>query len=162
METIKEWAFTVCITMVGAALFSMLVPKGSMKKTVQFTISLFFLVSIVSPLIQSPLTLDFESLLGSYDNQSVQANVENTANEQIKSLAAKKTEDVVLEKLKEKNVQPEKIAVNVNINEDGSICINDISIFLYKENAQEQKNLQTFIESELEIETQVFVENNDS
>ena len=42
MSEIKQWAVNICITLAATAVFSMLVPNGSMEKVLKFTISLFF------------------------------------------------------------------------------------------------------------------------
>lgn len=61
MDSIQSWALAVCITMVGATIFSMLVPNSNMKKVVTFAINLFFISSLLSPIVISPPNIDFSA-----------------------------------------------------------------------------------------------------
>lgn len=61
MDSIQSWALAVCITMVGATVFSMLVPNSNMKKVVTFAINLFFISSLLSPIVIHPPNIDFSA-----------------------------------------------------------------------------------------------------
>lgn len=61
MDSIQSWALAVCITMVGATIFSMLVPNSNMKKVVTFAINLFFISSLLSPIVIDPPNIDFSA-----------------------------------------------------------------------------------------------------
>lgn len=56
METIKQWAFCACISVVIGVVASFLSPPGKMEKIYKYVISLFFLCCLFSPvLFKTPL-----------------------------------------------------------------------------------------------------------
>ena len=67
MSEIKQWAVNICITLAATAVFSMLVPNGSMEKVLKFTISLFFVCCLLTPFL---VGLPQGIRLGSSDNLS--------------------------------------------------------------------------------------------
>ncbi len=59
----QNWAMSICVAMIGGALFSMLVPNGNMKKVLTFTLNLFFISTIAAPILTGITQLDFSSNL---------------------------------------------------------------------------------------------------
>ena len=61
MSEIKQWAVNICITLAATAVFSMLVPNGSMEKVLKFTISLFFVCCLLTPFLVGLPQIDWEA-----------------------------------------------------------------------------------------------------
>lgn len=59
MEQIKMIATSICVTAVITGIFTLLVPNNSFDKVMRFSISLFFIAAIVSPIFTQGLKFDF-------------------------------------------------------------------------------------------------------
>ncbi len=67
MELIKSWAFSICIAGVAITITQILIPKGSVNKTLEIVLRVFLLSIIVSPVLFS---VDFKGITeGSFQNQ---------------------------------------------------------------------------------------------
>lgn len=68
MELLKNWTICICITLVVATIFSLIIPTGNMGSFYKIIISLFVFLSFVFPLKDAKINnekLDFG--LGIYD-----------------------------------------------------------------------------------------------
>lgn len=57
MEFIKEWTFTVCITLIVCVMVSLLLPSGTVGKYGKIIVSLFIFVSLITPLTKNDISL---------------------------------------------------------------------------------------------------------
>ncbi len=51
MEMIRSIGASICITIIVTGIFSILVPGKNMEQTIQLAVGLFFLASIVLPIV---------------------------------------------------------------------------------------------------------------
>jgi stage III sporulation protein AF len=49
MESLKEWAMTICFAALAAGLANIIAPKGNLEKVYKFAVSLFFLCCVLVP-----------------------------------------------------------------------------------------------------------------
>ncbi len=133
MELIRNWATVVCITLVVTILFSMLVPKGSMERVLQFSISLFFIVSFITPFITqfSSFRLDVSASAQVEESnlESVSA-LEESFEQKLLELTKENLEEKGKGFLEEIGVRCQKISVSINKEEDDSITISKITVWL--------------------------------
>ena len=118
METLKQVlvGFSAAAIFIGA--LTQLYPSGSMKKTVKYAFSLLFLCICVT-LFATALRLDIRVDLP--DTASVSADITAAANAQAEYLCETL--------LKENEIDYKKVIVNTNIDENGGIYINSITVY---------------------------------
>lgn len=112
-------------------VYKALVPSDKMSSQVKLLVSCFFMVSVINAVSGAVPFWDISDILDadtSYNDYSVQLEkltAEETANELRKRIS---------EKLAEENISPEKIYIDVNISDSGSISISEIKlVFIRKE-----------------------------
>ncbi|MDD6727711.1 MAG: hypothetical protein PUE08_00610 [Eubacteriales bacterium] len=74
MEFIKEWTFSICITLVASVLISLLMPSGTTGKYGKLIISLFIFLSILTPFSKADLYL----ALDEFNEQSYSQSCEES------------------------------------------------------------------------------------
>lgn len=80
MDFIKNWIFSVCVTLILSVIFSAFTPKGNVGKFYKIIISLFIFVSFVYPLTNCEfknLKVDFPSFSNVYTNELNNTNEKN-------------------------------------------------------------------------------------
>lgn len=152
MDFIREWAFSICITLIATSLFSLLAPKGSMEKILKFTISLFFLNCLVTPFIVNPPKINFDIDQVDPRNESSNYDVVTKTNEQFLSITKKNIEKTLSGILVSNNINCKKIEININISQDKSIFISSIDILLDKSYIMMDNQIKELIKKEVEME----------
>lgn len=66
MDFIKEWTFSICLTLIVSVIFSMLSPKGSMGKYFKIILSVFIFISFVYPLKNGDININLPEFDTSY------------------------------------------------------------------------------------------------
>lgn len=51
MDAVRSWAMSACLAALAAGIAGMLAPKGNMEKMFRFAVALFFLCSVLAPLL---------------------------------------------------------------------------------------------------------------
>lgn len=59
MDFIKEWTFTICITLIISVVFSMLTPKGNMGRFFKIILATFIFLSFIYPLKSEQIDINF-------------------------------------------------------------------------------------------------------
>lgn len=80
MDFIKNWIFSVCLTLILAVIFSIMTPKGSMGKFYKMIISIFIFISFLYPLTDtraSDFKIDIPSLNNTYSSSLEDAQRNN-------------------------------------------------------------------------------------
>lgn len=159
MNWIREWAFSICITLIAISLFSMLMPKGSMEKTVKFTISLFFLSCLIGPFIFNPPSF---SLFTNFSNKNIKDSLNYEIVKTVHNQVLVSIENIIrrnitqfLKKNNINNINIKKIEININISDDNSILINRIDIFLDSSYKMMDNQIRNIIKKEVEIEPSI-------
>ena len=149
MSEIKQWAVNICITLAATAVFSMLVPNGSMEKVLKFTISLFFVCCLLTPFLvglpqiaQTTYQADYTDLTGKINEQLIKQS-EMSICRAVKTI------------LVEEKISYEKISADVNILSDNSIFISKIYIELPVKETKNLQKVRQLVKEECQIETQV-------
>lgn len=115
MDSIRTWVLTICVTLVGSSLFKMLVPSSEINKMAKFTINLFLISSLVSPILFNSLELDFTIISGEIDNNS---NLEAVTDEQVYSQAEKQLKLQLEELFAQNGTKINDIEIDISISEE--------------------------------------------
>lgn len=136
--TVRQMLFSICAAAVITAVYKALIPTDRFSAQIKLLISCFFAVTVINAVSGLNDAWDFSDILGadtSYNDYTVQ----------VFGLAEEKTadalRDAIFEKLAEEGIVPEKIYIDVNISDNGSISISDIKLVFgsvsdYSENAE--------------------------
>lgn len=152
MSEIKQWAVNICITLVATAVFSMLVPNGSMEKVLKFTISLFFVSCLLTPFLVGLPQIDWEAQT---TYQADYTDLTGKINEQLIKQSEMSVCRVVKTILEKEKISYEKISADVNISSDNSIFISKIYIELPVKETKNLQKVRQLVKEECQIETQV-------
>ncbi len=152
MDTIREWAASICITLVATSIFSMLIPHGGMEKVMKFAISAFFISCLLSPFWSGLPNLSWEAEAAI---QSDYSGISSQMNEQVIRLSEANLRRVIGEILEENGIKTEKISPQVHISDDGSISISKVMVELAEDENKNVQSVQELIEQETGLEAEV-------
>lgn len=152
MDTIREWAASICITLVATSIFSMLIPHGGMEKVMKFAISTFFISCLLSPFWSGLPNLSWEAEAAI---QSDYSGISSQMNEQVIRLSEANLRRVIGEILEENGIKTEKISPQVHISDDGSISISKVMVELAEDENKNVQSVQELIEQETGLEAEV-------
>lgn len=151
MNSLQSWALSVCVTMVGVGIFSLLVPNSNLKKVVSFTISLFFLSSLLSPLILSMPELDFSAISGEItQNTELEETTRQQVLEQTKDTIAKELGQIFLQN----GYKIEALAIDIS-NEDSENGNIKVKLTLPKEQASQEGNIRALVRSSVGVNPEI-------
>lgn len=151
MNSLQNWALSVCVTMVGVGIFSLLVPNSNLKKVVSFTISLFFLSSLLSPLILSMPELDFSAISSEItQNTELEETTRQQVLEQTKDTIAKELGQIFLQN----GYKIESLAIDIS-NEDSENGNIKVKLTLPKEQASQEGNIRAVVRSSVGVNPEI-------
>lgn len=151
MNSLQNWALSVCVTMVGVGIFSLLVPNSNLKKVVSFTISLFFLSSLLSPLILSMPELDFSAISSEItQNTELEETTRQQVLEQTKDTIAKELGQIFLQN----GYKIESLAIDIS-NEDSENGNIKVKLTLPKEQASQEGNIRALVRSSVGVNPEI-------
>lgn len=149
MEAIRSMGVNICITLVITVIFTMLVPSNKLDKILKFSISLFFLASLISPFFNSKL--DFHIDMKDVVISSQQKNLNQKADEQFFQMATKNLEVSIEKLLIKKGIKINKIKIFVNNSSDNSIFISKVIVSLNKANEKYESQIKQIIKEEVGV-----------
>lgn len=121
-------AISICVTAVVTGIFTLLVPDNSFDKVMQFSISLFFVAAIVSPIFVKGIKFDFKLDLSQLKEAPEIVNMSAVANNQFLELAVGNIE----KELERKLIKDYDAVEDVTIFLKESNNLNNNSIFISK------------------------------
>ena len=152
----KEIVLSVCAAAVATGLFSLLVPKSSVKNQLSFLSAAFLLLTAVNSIKNGNLNLD--ELYKSFEEKSVyidfSAQAEQMTKQEIAAALCRNTEEL----LEKNQIAYEDVSVIVDISEDSRISIKQIRLVFKKENAHEAAIAEEIVKREVNGEAQVVSE----
>lgn len=149
MDGIQGWAAALCVAAIGCALMQMLAPKDGLGRIFKLMLGAFFLCCMGMPLLQmgSITSLDVGSLPSDVTNELLQEKVDVQLRRQVESAVVKLAETA----LANRDVEAEKIAVTMDTSEDGGIYIQQVTIYLDKQNKPKALAVQQVLEQQLGV-----------
>ncbi len=150
MNHLQNWVFSVCVTMVGAGIFSLMSPNSHFKKVMTFTISLFFLSSLLSPFLFSMPDLDLSVVSGQLtQNEELNQKVSDQVVEETKSVLAKQLGQI----FQENGYKIDALAIDMNKTdfEDAGTSSLQVHITLPPEERKAEGNIRALTQSSLGV-----------
>lgn len=121
----KEVLFSVCAAAVLTAVYKALAPTDKFGAQIKLIAACFFTVTVISAVDSEISLFDLSDILNadtSYNDYSAQ--LEMLTSDEVSNELRR----VIKERLAEENIYPEKIYINVNISDNGSISISEITL----------------------------------
>lgn len=140
----QSWALAVCATMIGGALFSLLVPNNNLKRVVQFTLSLFFVSALVAPFLTELPDVDFsfaEQVLASNDE------LEGVMETEVIKQAQSSLEQGLMVVFEQNGYKIEDITININSEEETT----QIIVVIPQEEIQRIPQMEQLVQNETGI-----------
>ena len=130
MEYLKDWAFSVCCASLICGIFKMILPEGCFGKTFKVILSVFFICTVISPLMK----INLSEIKNDFEISSVEENLDNNvfyenSLEYIESEIYTSAEAF----LKNNGIEAKDIEIKINISEDYGIDINKFVLTIAKE-----------------------------
>lgn len=153
MDTIRNWAFSICCAALAGGILNFLLPKNDLQKTFKTVFCVFFLCIILSPLSEINFSKISFSGFGEedFENEFMENDFNLFSVEYIENELISSTKRI----LEEEQLIAEDITAKVNISEEGNININEFVLILKKsekaDSVAEKIYLETGIEPEIRI-----------
>lgn len=141
MDFLKNWIFSVCLTLILAVIFSVMTPKGSLGKFYKMIISMFIFVSFLYP-VSNAKASDFKIDLPVFDNSYTQ---------QLENAGKNNTVAIIIGKLKE-------IGINASVSLEIEFENNEIeieSLTVYVPDGISKNEVSEYLMSELGMVAEV-------
>lgn len=154
METFRSISITACFLGIAITIFSRLYPSEKFEKQMKTIFSLILVISIANPIASGKLELPDISEAVTANSDYYQSLSENTDDYFIKSIERNISINIEAE-LKEHNIFPLEINTNINISENNSISISEVSVTV--DNAEYADEIKNIISSNTGDEVNVIV-----
>lgn len=147
----QNWAITVCVTMIGGALFSLLVPSNNLQRVVKFTLSLFFVSALVTPFLTDLPDIDLSPIeYAAADNDELSSLVEEET--------VKQAENILKEGLtavfEQNGYKISDIAIHINSEEETT----QITVIIPQDEWEYIPQMEQLVKSETGISPQILCE----
>lgn len=150
MSALADLIFSFCISLVALGLISILIPSGTMEKTMKMLTGIIMIALLLSPFAKGEINLDFLT-----ENKGTTRAIQQTSLDRAVAISQSQIELLLKDLLNKNGIEVDEIEVNMDISKDGSIIISQISIssnFTSREEIQEVKNI---IKKELGVDAEV-------
>lgn len=128
MDGFKSWIFSVCAAAIIITALNMLVPNSKTEKIMRFTIGLFFILLIGSPI--AALANSVSNSHSDYAKSDFQADLSsNCYEERLKEILIKKVNSKLESGLQEQNINFKYLSSDINITEDNCIQITEVKVY---------------------------------
>lgn len=151
----KCFAASICFSAIACSILELLLPSGKLEKTVNFVFGAFMVCALIIPIfnVVSKINLNFKQ----YGELKIENKFKRKVDKQVKDAVNKKTETLIRESLKEKGIEIIKVEVFTDTNEDNSISINKVRIYIKKGDEIISKQIRKQVEKKLGIKTEVII-----
>lgn len=123
MDFLRQWAVSLIVSAAAVTIVFILIPRGSVDKTVKAVASIFVISVIFTPFARIKIDLPTVEAAADYDDE-----VYYELNDSLLEACRNAVETALEEKASEMNVALEEVYINADINTDGCIIIHNISV----------------------------------
>lgn len=153
MNSVMETLIAACVVLGSAELVEKLCSESTMVKFVRGLLALVLLLSIISGIA----SLDWDFSLANGKTDGAREELSAYLEEQVDSLFEKREEEYLRGLLAAAGIETEKIQLDTDIAEDGSIVLRKVSLlFAYESDAERARALlRSTMGEETEVEVQI-------
>ena len=156
MDFIKEWAVGITLISFAGGIVFILLPKGNTAKTVKSVVSVIIIISCALPFLggkKFETGFYVENLSEGYDDYDFLRVIDRQQLEFVEERLKNEIEKI----LKKYSAEAVKIRFDDNINGEGRIEINKVTVYLREKYSYLDSNIHDDIFSVLGIENEVIV-----
>lgn len=153
MNSVKSWVVMLCLISVFVTLTELIMPNGKMEKVIRLVLGTFMVCAIISPISSLIRNVDFDFR----DIASEVSVYEQKTDEDALNMAKANIRDLVTKLLEQNGIKPQRIEINMDKNEMGSIDITKITVYLFGSDRANATKAQGVIKDNFNIETEVKV-----
>ena len=118
MESIQNWAFSLCIAAISGSVINIILPECQTQKTFKIVSCVFFMCAVISPLKD----IDLSAINGYFETESIYnehkiSEFDAVSSEYIENQII----DTTKELLEGEGISAKEISVEINISENGGI-----------------------------------------
>ena len=152
MNAVQQWTAGICLAVLAGSLLQHLMPEGAMRRMAELTAGAFFLCAVLVPLMRA--APDFSILL-SLRPSTVEEEFAGTVQRQQEQAIRDSVTSLIAAQLSQEGIPVQGIEVDVNMGEDGSIHMNQITVTLPAEYAGACFRASSILSSVLGLEAEV-------
>ena len=153
MDKVTSWAAALCVAAIGCTALQMLAPKGSLGRLFKMITAAFFICCMAVPL------MSFRSVDLNLDNIETEVSsnddLNNKVNKQFEEQVTAALKQVADSALEQYGIKVSKVKVNMDTNEDGSIYISGVILYLDKQDSSKCLVAKQVMEEKLGVEVKV-------
>lgn len=150
MSALADIILAFCISLVAIGLVSILVPSGSTEKPMKMLIAITMMAMLMAPFLKGDINWDFTT-----ENLADNRSLEDTAVGRARAMAESQMELALSDLLNRNEIEVDEILVNMDICEDGSIFISQISISSDFTSGDEMQAVKNIVKEELGVDVEV-------
>jgi stage III sporulation protein AF len=148
IDKISVWAEQIIVAVIIVTLIEMILPNGNNKKYIRTVIGVYILFTIISPVFANKGNfqfneLDYENYFKSDETYTTMSDTLSTSNDKsVEEIYIANLKQDITNKLKEKDFNVEKIAVQIDVQEGenyGSVLGIDLTVSKIEESSNENK-----------------------
>lgn len=153
MNAVVESMVAACVVLGSAELVEKLCSENAMVKFVRGLLALVLILSVVS----GAASLDWDFSLSGSETAAAREELSSYLEDRIDAVFAEKEEEYLRGLLAVAGIEAEKIRLDTDIGEDGSIVLRKVSLlFVYESDAERARALlRNTLGEETEVEVQI-------
>ena len=152
MDALKEFVFSLCVTMVIGAVLHYLLPEGSLQQLLKVVFCVFFLSSVCFPFLKTDFgdpSFSFETEKSKKAEESMTEELDLMTERQVEEEIKRSSEEI----LAKNEIDFREIRIKVNIEEDRSISITEFSVTVKGE--EDSETAKSILSKEMGIEPEM-------
>lgn len=152
MNGIREWAFSLCFVAVACGIMEMLVPSASIGKVFRFTVGVFFLICILSPVMMrsyTPPTITHENVQA--QSQEIADKLTQSVNKRFNKESEQRLKRILTDNLSKSGIKTDKVIINISTKDKENIIISSVYIEADKHIEEKHDEIISITEKVLDI-----------
>ena len=154
MQTIRMWAIGLCLASLGGMILRHIAPEKGSGTVFRVMLSAFFICVFLTPFF-SLLTVPPDVFSDSFPTELQQPLLDEAIDRQLSNAVETAVKEATEATLSSRHLSAEKIEVETDFAEDGSIYIRQVTVTLSKESRGHRTEAKQVLEARLETNVNV-------
>ena len=154
MQAIRTWAIGLCLASLGGMILRHIAPEKGSGTVFRVMLSAFFICVFLTPFF-SLLTVPPDVFSDSFPTELQQPLLDEAIDRQLSSAVETAVKEATEATLSSRHLSAEKIEVETDFAEDGSIYIRQVTVTLSKESRGHRTEAKQVLETRLETNVNV-------
>lgn len=152
LEVLRQWALSLIIASAAGTFAMVLLPRGSMDKTVRAVVGIFVVAVICSPLAQMK---DINFSVQAFAEYELETENVEALRKQLISACRNAVENQITDTARELGIEVESVEAEMNIDAENCIIIHKITVNITAENGEKTKEFSEILQKKLGVPVQV-------